>query len=327
MNTKRAKKLLGVGAVVLAGLLLVGCGGDFKLPTTTLTMSVPQGRSGTTKITFTRERFEGEVSFSLTGAPTGVTAKFDPVKTDKKGTETTLTLTVGDTVATQKYTLKVVAQSGNKKKEQTLELTVQVKPDFSLAATPTALTVKQGASGTVTVNITRNATFTGPVALTLEGAPAGVTGTFNPASATGASSTLTLNVAATAAAGTPTLTIRGKGDGIDKTVTVRLTVEALPDFSMALNPASVSLKPGGTATVTVNLNRVGGFADPVELSIEGLPTGVTATFDPSPATANAATLTLTAAANAATGAYPAITVRGSGGGKNKTATLSLTIAP
>lgn len=271
MTTKRGKKLLGVIGVAVAAVLLAGCGGDFKLPTTPITMSIPQGRSGTTRITITRERFDGEVTFSVTGAPTGVTARFDPAKLGKGVNETTLTLTVADTVATQKYTLKVVAQSGNKKKEQTLELTVQVKPDFTLAANPTALTVKQGASGTVTVNITRNATFTGPVALTLEGAPAGVTGTFNPASATGASSTLTLNVAATAAPGAYNLTIRGRGDDnrIDKTVTVRLTVEALPDFSMALSPASVSLRPGGTATVTVNLTRVGGFADAVELSIEG----------------------------------------------------------
>lgn len=327
MTTKRGKKLLGVIGVAVAAVLLAGCGGDFKLPTTPITMSIPQGRSGTTKITITRERFDGEVTFSVTGAPTGVTARFDPAKLGKGVNETTLTLTVADTVATQKYTLKVVAQSGNRKKEQNLELTVQVKPDFTLAATPTALTVRQGASGTVTVNITRNATFTGAVALTLEGAPAGVTGTFSPASVTGASSTLTLNVATTAVAGAYTLTIRGRGDGIDKTVTVRLTVEALPDFSMALSPAAVTLRPGGTATVTVNLTRVGGFADAVELSIEGLPTGVTATFEPTSVTANTATLTLTAAATAAPGTYPAITVRGIGGGKNKTANLSLTIAP
>lgn len=325
MKTKRGKQLLGIIGVVVAAAVLVGCG-DFKLPTTTITMSVPQGRSGNTKVTFTRDRFDGEVSFSLTGAPTGVTAKFDPVKTDKKGTETTLTLTVGDTVATQKYTLKVVAQSGNRKKEQTLELTVLVKPDFTLAAAPTALTVRQGATGTVTVSITRNATFTGAVALTLEGAPAGVTGTFSPASATGATSTLSLSVATTAAPGTYTLTVRGRGDGIDKTTTVRLTVEALPDFSMVLSPAFVTVKPGASATVTVNLNRVGGFADPVDLSVEGLPTGVTATFEPQPATGATATLKVDVGATAAAGVY-SVVVRGVGGGKNKTATLSLTIAP
>ncbi|QAA76523.1 MAG: hypothetical protein BIP78_0757 [Candidatus Bipolaricaulis sibiricus] len=325
MNRKHVKKLLGVGAVVLAGLLLVGCGGDFKLPTTTLTMSVPQGRSGTTKVTFTRERFEGEVSFSLTGAPTGVTAKFDPVKTDTKGTETTLTLTVGDTVAVQKYTLKVVAQSGNKKKEQTLELTVQVKPDFTIAATPAALTVKQGASGTVTVNLSRNATFTGAVALTLEGAPAGVTGTFNPASATGATSTLTLNVSSTAAAGVYNLTVRGKGDGLDKTTRVTLTVEALPDFSLSGQPSAVEVKRGEAATVTITVNRVGGFAEPIQFEIEGLPTGVTATFDPNPAPAGTATLRITTGTAAAAGTYP-LRVRGTAGALSRVANVSLTIS-
>ncbi len=325
MNTKRAKKLLGVGAVVLAGLLLVGCGGDFKLPTTTLTTSVPQGRSSQPlKVTFTREKFDGEVSFSLTGAPTGVTAKFDPVKTSKTGTETALTLTVGDTVPTQKYTLKVVAQSGNKKKEQTLELTVQVKPDFAMAANPTALTVKQGASGTATINLTRNATFTTAVALTLEGAPAGVTGTLNPASATAATSTLTLNVGATAAPGVHTLTVRGKGDGLDKTATIRLTVEAVPDFSFILQPTVVEVKRGESANVTVNLNRVGGFADAVQFEAEGLPAGVTAAFDPNPAPAAATTLKITSAATAATGTYP-IRVRGTAGAISKVVTINITI--
>lgn len=324
MNTKRARKLFGVGAVILAGLLLVGCGGDFKLPTTPLTLSVPQGRSSQAlKITFTREKFDGEVSFSLTGAPTGVTAKFDPVKTTKTGTETMLTLTVGDAVATQKYTLKVVAQSGNKKKEQTLELTVQVKPDFTMAA-PAALTVKQSASGTATINFTRNATFTSAVALTLEGAPAGVTGTFNPASATAATSTLTINVSATAAPGIHNLTVRGKGDGLDKTAPIRLTVEAVPDFSFTFQPTAVEVKRGEAQTVTVNLNRVGGFAEAVQFEAEGLPTGLTAAFEPNPAPAAATTLRLAAAATAAAGAYP-VRVRATAGAISKVVTITVTI--
>jgi uncharacterized membrane protein len=325
MNTKHARKLLGAGAVILAGLLLVGCGGDFKLPTTTLTTSVPQGRSSQPlKVTFTRDKFEGEVSFSITGAPTGVTAKFDPVKTDKAGTETTLTLTVGEAVAAQKYTLKVVAQSGNKKKEQTLELTVQVKPDFTMATNPATLTVKQGAGQTVTINLTRNASATGAIALTLEGAPAGVTGTFNPASATAATSTLTINAGATAAAGTYNLTVRGKGDGLDKTAAIRLTVEAVPDFSFTFQPAAVEVKRGESANVTVALNRVGGFADPVQFEVEGLPTGVTATFDPNPAPAATATLKITSGATAAAGTYP-IRVRGTAGATSKVVSINLTI--
>lgn len=327
--TKKRMKLWAVlvGTVAVLGVL-AGCArATYELPKTLTAMSIPQGRSATQKITITRTgNFKGEIEFSVTGAPTGMTAKFDPVKTTPTGTETTLTLTVGEAVAVQKYTLKVVATRGKTKKEVPLEVTVQVKPDFTLATAPTALTVKQGATGTVAITLTRSATLTGPVALTLEGAPAGVSGTFSPASVTGTTSTLTLSVATTAAAGTYSLTVRGRGDGVDKTATVRLTVEALPDFSLILSPTAVSLKPGETRTVAITLARVGGFVDAVDLTAEGLPTDVTAAFDPRPAPGGSATLTLSAGPTAAAGTY-VVVIRGVGGGKSKTATLTLTIAP
>lgn len=327
MNTKRIRQWTAVMGIAVVLGVLAGCSSSsFDLPATLTAMSIPRGRSGTQTITITRTgNFKGEIEFSLTGLPTGMTATFDPVKTTTTGTTTTLTLTVGEAVAIQKHTLKVVATSGKTKKEITLEVNVQVQPDFSLAATPSALTVNQGTSGTVGVNITRNASLTGAVALTLEGAPPGVAGTFNPASATAATSTLTLNVAPTAAAGTYALTVRGMGDGLDKTTTVTLTVEALPEFNLSLQPPAVEVKQGEVATVTVTLNRVGGFAEPVQFEVEGLPIGVTATFDPNPAPAGTATLRITTGTTAAAGTYP-VRVRGTAGALSKVATVNLTIS-
>ncbi|HPD06622.1 MAG TPA: hypothetical protein PLC08_01920 [Candidatus Bipolaricaulis sp.] len=328
MTKKRIKLgVVLVGALVVLGLLAGCSSASFDLPKTLTAMSIPQGRSATQKITITRTGdFKGEVEFTVTGAPTGMTAKFDPVKTTTTGTETTLTLTVGDAVAVQKYTLKVVATSGKTKKEVPLEVNVLVKPDFTLATVPASLTVKAGASGTVTINLTRNATMTGPIALTLEGAPAGVTGTFNPASVTAATSTLTLNVATTAVGGVYNLTVRGKGDGVDKTAVVKLTVEALPDFSLVPTPTAVQVKPGASADVAIAVNRVGGFAEPVQFEIEGLPTGVTAAFDPNPAPAGTTTLKLTCGTSAAQGAYT-VRVKGTAGTNSKVVTINLTIAP
>ncbi|MDY0392878.1 MAG: hypothetical protein RBR89_05745 [Candidatus Bipolaricaulis sp.] len=328
MTKKRIKLgVVLVGALVVLGLLAGCSSASFDLPKTLTAMSIPQGRSATQKITITRTGdFKGEVEFTVTGAPTGMTAKFDPVKTTTTGTETTLTLTVGDAVAVQKYTLKVVATSGKTKKEVPLEVTVLVKPDFTLATVPASLTVKAGASGTVTINLTRNATMTGPIALTLEGAPAGVTGTFNPASVTAATSTLTLNVATTAAGGIYDLTVRGKGDGVDKTAVVKLTVEALPDFSLVPTPTAVQVKPGASADVAIAVNRVGGFAEPVQFEIEGLPTGVTAAFDPNPAPAGTTTLKLTCGTSATQGAYT-VRVKGTAGTNSKVININLTIAP
>jgi len=328
MTKKRIKLwVVLVGALAVLGLLAGCSSASFDLPKTLTAMSIPQGRSATQKITITRTGdFKGEVEFTVTGAPTGMTAKFDPVKTTTTGTETTLTLTVGDAVAVQKYTLKVVATSGKTKKEVPLEVNVLVKPDFTLATNPASLTVKAGATGTVTINLTRNATMTGAIALTLEGAPAGVTGTFNPASVTAATSTLTLNVATTAAGGTYNLTVRGKGDGVDKTAVVKLTVEALPDFNLVPTPNAVQVKPGASADVAIAVNRVGGFAEPVQFEIEGLPTGVTAAFDPNPAPAGTTTLKLTCGTSAAQGAYT-VRVKGTAGTNSKVVNISLTIAP
>src|SRR6266436_6653113 len=65
--------------------------------------------------------------------------------------------------------------------------------DYTLSLTPAALTVIQGATGTATVTITRT-NFNGVVPLSLGGAPAGVTGSFDPAAPTGTTSTLTVTV-------------------------------------------------------------------------------------------------------------------------------------
>jgi len=329
MKTKRVKQLVGVIGVAVVAVLLVGCPrGSFTLPTALTAMNIPQGRSGTQTITVTRTGgFAGLVEFSVTGAPTGMTARFDPVRTTATGTTSTLTLTVGDAVAVQRHTLRVAAVSGRARREATLEVNVQVRPDFTMAAAPAALTVRQGASGTVAISLTRTATLTAPVALTLEGAPAGVTGAFVPSPAPAATSTLTLSVGAAAVPGAYTLTVRGRGDGVDRTATVRLTVEARPDFSMAVLPTAVSVRPGEAASVTITLTRVGGLADPILFGdVEGLPTGVTAVFDPNPAPAGTTALRISTGTAAAAGTY-VLRVRGTAGAITKTANVNLTIAP
>src|SRR5262249_48060290 len=81
-------------------------------------------------------------------------------------------------------------------------------PDFSLSASPTPLTVAQGASGTSTITVAPKNGFTGSVAFTATGLPAGVTASFNPTSAT-TTSVLTLSASSTATPGTSTVTVTG----------------------------------------------------------------------------------------------------------------------
>src|SRR5207245_6984897 len=111
--------------------------------------------------------------------------------------------------------------------------TVSAAPDYSLSLAPTALTIVQGATGTSTVTITRT-NFTGAVTLSLGNAPAGVTGTFNPAAPTGTSSTLTLSVGAAVASGVYNLTVAGTATAGERGSALRMTVSAAEGYTFYL---------------------------------------------------------------------------------------------
>ncbi|MFI7633752.1 M4 family metallopeptidase [Nonomuraea sp. NPDC049400] len=97
------------------------------------------------------------------------------------------------------------------------------------------------------------------------------------------------------------------------------------DFSISLNPTSGSATPGGQATVTVSTQTTSGSAQTVSLSASGLPSGTTASFNPSSVTSgNSSTLTLSVGSSTAAGTYN-ITVTGTGS-TTHTATYALTVS-
>src|SRR5215475_5127288 len=97
-------------------------------------------------------------------------------------------------------------------------------PNFTLSANPSSLTINLGASGTSTIAITRSGGFTGAVTLSASGLPSGVTAAFNPASATGTSSVLTLTASGAVTLGAATVTVTGTGGGLTRTTSIGLTV-------------------------------------------------------------------------------------------------------
>ena len=80
-------------------------------------------------------------------------------------------------------------------------------------------------------------------------------------------------------AGTASVTLATTTAGGTLAVTRPLVVDALPaDFTIVTGPTSQVLAPGSTATFVVTLNSVGGFNQPVTLTVTGLPLGVSAVF-------------------------------------------------
>lgn len=200
---------------------------------------------------------------------------------------------------------------------------------ITLSASPAALTVEQGGTGTVTVTLVRGGGFADPVNVTVTGLPAGVTLSVTPQQLTGNTNqaTVTVNVANTVPAGTYTATVTGTATGIGSTTaTYTLTVTALPTYTLTATPAAVSIGQGGSGTTTIGIQRTN-FAGGVALTLDNPPAGVTGSFNPTPATANQSTLTINVASSVAAGNYN-LTVKGSATGPgDKTTVVALTVTP
>lgn len=105
------------------------------------------------------------------------------------------------------------------------------------------------------------------------------------------------------------------------------TFTVVPSFALSANPASVSVPQGADGTTTVTCTIAGGFDAAVNLSASGLPSGVTASFNPPTLTAPGSgnsVLTLSASAGAALGSAT-VTIVGMGGGLTETTTISLEV--
>ncbi len=98
---------------------------------------------------------------------------------------------------------------------------------------------------------------------------------------------------------------------------------ATPNFALSAAPASVSVAQNGSASSTVTVTPSGGFTGSVNLSVSGLPAGVTATFGTNPTTSTSS-VTFSASA-AATAGTSTVTITGTSGALTHTTTISLTV--
>jgi hypothetical protein len=134
-------------------------------------------------------------------------------------------------------------------------------PDFTIAASPTSISLVQGTAGPSTITTTVSGGFNNAIALTSSGAPSGTTVSFSPSSiaAPGSgSSTMTITVGASTATGTYTITVTGTGGSTTHNTTVSLTVtpaggggggsELVVDGGFEQATASGNSAPGWTGT-------------------------------------------------------------------------------
>jgi hypothetical protein len=95
------------------------------------------------------------------------------------------------------------------------------------------------------------------------------------------------------------------------------------NFSLSASPSSVTVTQGGKGTSAITVTPSNGFTGSVSLSASGLPSGVTAGFNPNPASGTS-TVTFTASSGAATGTVT-VMVTGISGSLTHTTSIKLTV--
>ncbi|SDP13273.1 chitinase [Actinacidiphila guanduensis] len=118
--------------------------------------------------------------------------------------------------------------------------------DFSVALTPSSGSVAVGGSATSTVKTAVTAGSAQSVALSVSGAPAGVTAAVSPGSVTaGGSATLTVSASSSAVNGSYPLTVTGKAGSTTHTATYTLTVTGGASACTAQPWSSSAIYVGG----------------------------------------------------------------------------------
>jgi subtilase family serine protease len=312
---------------------------SFTLSASPSSLTVTQGSSGTSTISVTDVGgFSGSVTLAASGLPSGVTATFGTNPTT--GTSV-LTLTASATATTGTSTVTITGTSGSLTATTSISLTVSstTSPAFSVSASPTSVTVTQGASGTSTITVASTGGFDSATTLSASGLPSGVTATFStnpvtPPANGSATSVLTLTASASATVGTATVTITGTSGSTSHSATISLTVNAssgTPNFTLTLVPNSFTIDDNGSVSTKLTVTSVNGFHSAVTLSVNEFPTDVSATASTNPVTppkngSSTVTIVWSATRRAPTGTTT-IELIGTSGSIENEIPVTITVAP
>lgn len=178
-----------------------------KTQTFTASVTGVTGASGTTNVKWSISPSVGSLNTAGPSVSTVYTAP-SPVNSPQ-----TVTVTACSTVDPSRCT-------------SATQVTLQLSPDFSIQATPSAETVNSGSATTFTVTVSPIAGFNSNVMLTVTGVPQGATSQWSTTTVTGGSgsSVLTITVPQANASGTFPLTITGTSGSLTHSVLVTLNV-------------------------------------------------------------------------------------------------------
>jgi hypothetical protein len=301
---------------------------DFSLTVGAKALTAVAGTSVTTPVTIDRTGGHASpVQLAVLGLPNGVTPTFTP--NPATGTSTTLTLDVGSSTMLGPHNITLRGTSGgttgSPNRDVPMTLQVDPAPALALTAQPSSISLAQGATGTVTLNIQRTS-VSGAVTLSAAANPGGLGLAFAP-SVAGGTTPLDITVPANSPPGPYTVQMQAALGALTATASVAVTVTASLDFTLSVAPALLTAKLLSTTGQSGNVQivRAPGFGAPVSFAVTGLPTGVSATFTPGSTTGPSSVVQVTARGYAMPGTYPGA-VRGTSGTLVRTTPLTVVVA-
>jgi hypothetical protein len=232
--------------------------------------------------------------------------------------------------------IEVLGQSGAVENvwEGSVTVTDASAPDYTLQVTPPVCeTVTPGSSVVYNLAVTPKNGFAGTVTLASFGAPPG-SSAFSPAQLSFSASsqpqtaTLTLNTSTTAKTKTyyPLITTFSANRLHDFQGMLTLSKSGGQDFTISATPSSQTVAAGSSTSYTVAVAPQNGFTGTVALSASGLPSGATASFNPTSINGSgSSTLTVTTSSSTPAGSYT-LTSTGTSGSLSHSATVTLTVS-
>jgi hypothetical protein len=223
-NYSAATGVASVSVTAPAASIAIG------LNPTTVTLN-RGGSAQSVTVNLTRSNYTGSVTLSTSTLPSGVTATFTQPGVGNSGSISLSAASTATLVSGQTITI-TASGSGVSSITATFALTVTASAgaDFSITASPMAVTVDWASSSTATITTAVSGSFDSAIRLSASGLPSGVSVSFTPASiaAPGAgTSTMKITASQGASTGTHTITITGTGGGKTHTTTISLSVNVL----------------------------------------------------------------------------------------------------
>jgi phospholipase C len=343
-NNLSLKQVFGWIFALALGMRLAGCSGgggsgtppapDFSMALQPTSISVLPGNTSApvTLSVGSLGGFQGSVSVTLSGLPSGVTSSPPSPFTVAAGGNQQVTFTASPLASTGDANITFQGMSGSLGHMAGMILQVLAGPDFSLTEAPSSVSVMPGmTSSPVTVSVGAVNGFQGNVNVAVTGLPAGVT--TSPAApfpvAAGGNQAVTFTASPQTPLGDANVTFDGTSGTLEHTAGMILHVILQAQFTVGAAPTSVGVAQGFTSPpVMVSVTGIGGFNMPVSIAIQGLPAGVTSTpaspFSVNPGASQVVTFSATPTTKL--GNY-GLTIAGMSGTMQDFLPLPLTVAP